>query len=218
VAACPRGRALSAETGTVEADERFLCPIDEPSGAGPLDDERAACAGVVAELQELSAKVGLGSGDLAVWIGDDARSALGARLSAARGCPTFHVGGAASAGVTPLALGAPAPTWTEALAAAAASAPGGFLERRLFVARAEPALLEAALALSVPGTSIGVLEGTGSGAVQPSALSSCRMVVGAGFGYHPDLVPEALAMLRREPGLIEGLLGDGRDRLTLVRF
>ena len=160
-------------------------------------------------MQELAAKAGLGSGDLAIWIGDDARVVLGARLAAARGCPTVHLG----AGDDPRAS-------LDALAAAAASAPGGFLERRLFVARAEPPLVEAALALVAPGTSLAFFDG-GSASVPMSALRSCRIIVAAGFGYHPDLVPEALAALRRDPHLTDGLLVEGpRDgaRLALVRL
>jgi hypothetical protein len=220
MAACPRGRALADSEEVVEAAERFLAPLDEPAGAPRLEDERAACAGVIAELQELSAKVGLGSGELAVWIGDDARSVLGARLSAGRGCPTFHLGGSAGSGVTALPLSAGAATWNEALATAAAAAPGGFLERRIFLSSAAPALVEAALSLAIPGTSLGLLDGDGGGVVRPGALSSCRLVVAAGFGYHPDLVPEALAALRRDPALTDGLIGQGaRDpaRLILLR-
>jgi hypothetical protein len=162
----------------------------------------------VAEVQELAAKAGLGSGDLAIWIGDDARMVLGARLSAARGCPTFHL----RAGDDPRAS-------QDALAAAAASAPGGFLERRIFLARADPRVVEAALALVTPGTSLAFFEG-GSAALPLSALASCRVIVAAGFGYHPDLVPEALAALRRDPHLRDGLLTEApRDetRLALVR-
>jgi hypothetical protein len=221
VAACPRGRALSESDRTVEAEERFLTPIDEPAGLAPLDDAHAACAGVVAELQELAAKAGLGSGDLAVWIGPGARPSLGARLTALRGCPTFHLDGAAAPGVTPLARVDGARAWSEALAAVAASAPGGFLERRLFVAHAQPALVDAALALAVPGASLAFLDGAGEGHLRLDALSSNRAIVAAGFGYHPDLVPEALAALRRDPALVEGLLAEGaRDeaRLTLVRL
>ena len=199
----------------VEAGERFLTAVDDPPGAPRLDDALAACAGVVAELQELSAKAGLGSGDLVVWIGDDPRMALGARLSRARGCPTFTLGAAAEA---TLRLGDGPAAWGEALAVAAASAPGGFLERRLFVARADPALLEAALALAVPGTSVAIIDGSGGGTLPAGALASCRVLVAAGFGYHPDLVPEALATLRREAALTEGLVAEGRGApMTLVR-
>jgi hypothetical protein len=176
---------------------------------------------VVAELQELSSRAGLGSGDLTVWIGAGARPALGARLSALRGCPTFHLAGAAAAGVTALSLSEGPSVWSAALTAAAASAPGGFLERRLFVSRAEPALVEAALALAVPGTSLAFLDGAGEGRLDPGALSSCRVLVGAGFGYHPDLVPEALATLRRDPTLTDGLMGgDAGDdaQLALIRL
>jgi hypothetical protein len=170
---------------------------------------------VVAELQELAARAGLGSGDLAVWIGDGPRAVLGARLSAARGCATFHLRATPGpGGGTALGLADGPSVWSDALAAAAASAPGGFLERRLFVESAEPALVESALALAAPGTSIGFIEGAGSGALPPAALASCRVVVAAGRGYHPDLIPEALAALRRDSALVDDLIavdegGDG---------
>ena len=108
-----------------------------------------------------------------------------------------------------------------ATAAAAASAPGGFLERRLFLARAEASLVEAALAVTVPGSGLGILDGAGGASLPTSALASCRVLVAAGFGYHPDLVPEALATLRREPELTSGLLAEGAPdeaRLTLLRL
>jgi hypothetical protein len=233
LAACPRGRVLvEAGVTEVEVPDRFVVALDDLGGVPPLEDARAACAGVVAELQELSARVGLGSGDLAVWIGDGARATLGARLSAARGCATFHLRSATGLGtardqdqdqdqdqvgggrIRMLSRSADAQTWSEVLAAAAAAAPGGFLERRLFVERAEPELVEAALALAVPGTSIGFIEGTGTASLPLGELSSCRVIVAAGRGYHPDLLPEALAALRRDPTLTDDLIavdegGDG---------
>jgi hypothetical protein len=217
LAACPRGRVL-VEPGApavLEVADRFVVPVDEPAGAAPLDDARAACAGVVAELQELAARVGLGSGDLAVWIGDGARAVLGARLSLARGCATFHLRASPGpGGGTALASADGPDAWSEILATAAAAAPGGFLERRLFVESAAPALVESALSLAAPGTSIGFIEGAGNGALPPAALASCRVVVAAGRGYHPDLLPEALAALRRDPTLVDDLIavddsGDG---------
>jgi hypothetical protein len=186
-----------------------------------MDDARAACAGVVAELQELSSRAGLGSGDLAVWIGDGARATLGARLSALRGCPTFHLGGAAAAGVT--ALASPTPERLER------SAGRG---RRLAPGRLPRAAPFRGPRRAGPGR-------RGAGAGRPghaawdsstvratadcrsSALASCRVLVSAGFGYHPDLVPEALAALRRDPALTEGLIGDGpatTARLAFVRL
>jgi hypothetical protein len=225
VAACERARAVW-ENGAreVELTERFLFDLDEPTGVAPLPEASAACAGVVAELQELGARAGLGSGDVAVWIGDDARTRLGARLSASRGCSTFHVsaGAPATTGVVSLPSKAPPARWIEALAAAAAAAPGGFQERRLFVARAESTLVEAALALWAPGSTLAFVDGAGPASLQPSALASGRMIVATGRGYHPDLLPEAMASLRREPGLIEDLLVEGAtpadDRLGLVRL
>jgi len=237
LAACPRGRLL-VEPGVseVEVPDRFVVALDDLTGVPPLPEAHAACAGVVAELQELAARVGLGSGDLAVWIGDGPRALLGARLSAARGCATFQLPSTPGLGlglglardqdqdpvhdqagpprIRTLSPSAGAAGWTEALAAAAAAAPGGFLERRLFLESADPALVEAALALAVPGTSIGFIEGSGAGTLSPAALASCRLIVAAGRGYHPDLLPEALAALRRDPTLTDDLIavdegGDG---------
>ena len=110
-----------------------------------------------------------------------------------------------------LSRSAGAVAWSEALAAAGAAAPGGFLERRVFVERAEAELVEAALALAVPGTSLGFIEGTGTASLPPAALSSCRVIVAAGRGYHPDLVPEALAALRRDPTLTDDLIAVDED-------
>jgi hypothetical protein len=230
LAACPRGQALvppGSQSQTVELPERFLCAVDDPTGVAALDDGEAVAAGVVAELQEAGARAGLGSGDVAVWIGEDARSTLGARLSAARGCTSFQLRSTdvgAYPGVTSLSPADGGEAWSSALAAAAAAAPGGFQERRLFVARAEASLVASALALVVPGTTLSFLDGSGAATVRPSELSSCRMIVAAGRGYHPDLVPEALAALRRDRTLtqdlvVEGALPAARDdaRLTLVR-
>jgi hypothetical protein len=179
----------------VEAGERFLTAVDDPPGAARLDDALAACAGVVAELQELSAKAGLGSGDLVVWIGDDPRMALGARLSRARGCPTFTLGAAAEA---PLRLGDGPAAWGEALAGAA----------RLGAGR-----LPRAPAVRGPRRPRAAGGGAGPGRPRHQRRDPRRqrrrhlaggrprllpVLVAAGFGYHPDLVPEALATLRRE--------------------
>jgi threonine dehydrogenase-like Zn-dependent dehydrogenase len=211
VSACARGQALvppPAGPLSLDADERFLTPLDDPA-LPPLPDAQAACAGAVAEVAELAARAGLGVGDVAVWIGDEVRCTLGARLSAARGCATFHLSAAEvppRKGVSALSLSAAAATWAAALEASAAAAPGGFQERRLFVASSAQPLVDAALALAAPGAVLGFLQPDGSAAVPPGALASCRMIVAAGRGYHPDLVPEALASLRRDPTLTDELL------------
>jgi threonine dehydrogenase-like Zn-dependent dehydrogenase len=211
VAACERGQALvgpPAGPSVVDANDRFLTPLEDLSTA-PLPEPVAACAGAVAEVAELAARSGLGAGDVAVWIGDDVRCALGARLSATRGCATFLLTSSELPprnAVNQLRLSAAPTSWSAALEAAAAAAPGGFQERRLFVARPTPLLVDAALALAAPGATLAFLESVGSAAVSPGALASCRMIVAAGRGYHPDLVPEALASLRRDPTLTDGLL------------
>jgi hypothetical protein len=215
VSACPQGRASAARAeGDLEIDERFLTALDDPAGVGPLAPAQAVCAGVVAEVQELAARAGLGAGDLAVWIGDDARCALGARLTASRGVTTFSLGAGFGSGekVSVLDPAGDPPTWDQSLTAAASGAPGGFQERRLFVAQATPGLVAAAVALVAPGTTLAFLDGRGGGAVDPATLAPGRMIVGVGRGYHPDLVPEALAALRRDPALTEGLFGDEASR------
>jgi threonine dehydrogenase-like Zn-dependent dehydrogenase len=213
MAACPRGQALTGAP-VIEASERFPTPLDDPPEVAALDEGRAACAGAVAQVQELAARAGLGSGDLAVWIGDDALTTLGARLATARGCATFQV----RADEDPQ-------RWVEAVAAAAAGAPGGFIERRLFLASADPASIAAARALTAPGATLAFLDGSGSGALRPSDLPSSRILVGDVRAYHPDLVAEALAALRRAPAVLQDLLTEGaapadRDprRLTLIKL
>jgi hypothetical protein len=211
VAACPRGRSsVNGRDSALELPERFLTALDEPVGVAPLAPEQAACAGVVAECQELAARAGLGGGDLTVWIGDDARCSLGARLTAARGLTTFRIGGAGVALREKIVALDPAGDprgWNEELTAAASGAPGGFQERRLFVAQAAPGLLAAAAALIAPGTTVTILDGRGGGSLDLAALAPGRMILGVGRGYHPDLVPEALAALRRDASLTADLVG-----------
>jgi hypothetical protein len=233
VAACPRGHALAGAGAALleaTATERFATPVDDPPGTPALADAPAACAGVVAQVQELAARAGLGSGDLAVWIGDDALTTLGARLSATRGCATFQLTTTpalepSGAGVTVLRVQDGHQSWTGALAAAAAAAPGGFLERRLFVARADSPSVDAAVALVAPGATLSFLDGSGGAALRPQDLPSTRVLIADPRAYHPDLVPEALATLRREPALVQDLIVEPASgaaagdpgRLTLLR-
>jgi hypothetical protein len=219
LAACPRGRRLDASAPEIEVSDRFLTDVDDPPGSARLHDAAAACAGLVAEVQEASARAGLGPGDAVVWIGDDARCALGARLAAARGCASFTLGapGAARAGVTDLDASAGAESWAAALAAPAASAPGGFQERRLFLSRAGEDEVAAALALAAPGAVLTFLDGRGPASLRPADLPLCRIIVAAGWGYHPDFVPEALAALRSDEGLVADLLAGETPPWTLVR-
>jgi hypothetical protein len=211
VAACPRGHTLAdaapglAPGMEIELDGRFLVALDEPGGATPLDDQRAASAGLVAEVLETTARAGLGPEHLAVWIGDDARCALGAGLSAARGCPTFRLASAppttnasSPPAVTELAPTGDAAAWREALQATPSAAPGGVRERRLFLASADPPSLAAALALLEPGSALSLLDASGGALLPLSQVVLGRVLVAVGGRYHPDFLPEALAVLRRE--------------------
>jgi hypothetical protein len=219
VAACPRGRPLledsdAREPAAVrELDGRFIAPVDEPAGVTPLDDEQAVCAGLVAEVLEACARAGLGPEHLAVWLGDGLRSRIGARLGAGLGCPTFlGITGEAVPeipGVTSLRLDLDLGAWRSAVQAGAATAPGEFRERRLFVTGGDPAASAVLLALADPGTTMFFLDPSAGPALVPSALPSCRVLIGGGH-FHPDFVPEALAAVRRDPELVRGLVPPGR--------
>jgi hypothetical protein len=195
-------------------DGRFVTPVDEPAGAAPLDDSRAAGAGAVAAAVEAMARAGLGPEQVAVWLGADPRSRLGARLSARRGCPTFVAGqgpgSPSDAGVTLLPAGGPA-AWRDAVSAAAPVGPE-LRPRRLFVAGDDAEAAAVALALAEPGATLVFLTAP-RGVVLPVAeLALCRVLIGSG-GYHPDLIPEAFAALRGDPDLLDGLIVTSSDRI-----
>jgi threonine dehydrogenase-like Zn-dependent dehydrogenase len=202
VSACAHGRPSlpdpATETRTLDLPERFLTPVDVPAEAERLSDEVAVCAGFAATLIDATASAGLTPGDLAIWLGDQLVSDAGSALSAARGCSAFRIAGSGGdlPGVTLLAPDAGVADWLAAFAAAESAGPTGRRARRLFVSGGAAAQLAEACALADPGSTIALL-GTagaalGSGLVLPER---CRLL--ALGGYHPDLVPEALAALRR---------------------
>jgi len=228
VAACPRGRRVvpAGETAgalSIHIDDlepRFLTPVDEPAGAAPLADEDAACAGVLAEVIDASARAGLGPEQIAVWLGDDARSTLGARLAARRGCPTYLAGAGDSADLGPTLLPLDdSDAWRRALGGLAAG-PGELRLRRLFVAGSDPAASAVARSLLEPGATLSFLPPVPAAALDLRELTLCRVIVGA--GYHPDLVTEALSLLRADPALVEALVVPGTaavpGRLVLSRL
>jgi hypothetical protein len=200
VAACPRRRPSFPDPSVeVELEGRFLAPIDD--SAGPIEDSVAATAGLVAELLELIARAGVGPEQLAAWIGDDPRTAVGVRLCARVGAVSLTAT-ADDAG-------------RAALEAAEQNAPGGFRERRLFALGDQPRSLAALLQ---PGTTVSVLDGPGTWLCAED-LTLCRVLV-AGSDYHPDFVPEALSALRADPGLLAGTVVAGNApearRLVLI--
>jgi threonine dehydrogenase-like Zn-dependent dehydrogenase len=229
VAACPRGRPLFEAAGrpaVLELEGRFLTPIDEPAGATSLGDDAAACAGVVAEVSDAQARAGLGPEQVAVWLGDDPRARIGARLTARRGCPCFRLGAPgeeAEAGVTVLDVAAAPATWAAAVAAVASAGPGELRARRLFVTTAAQEAIIAALSLVEPGATLVFLGAPAAPPIRLADLPLCRVLVGQrGGAYHPDLVPEALAALRADPALLAGLIvpadGPVPGRLAVVRL
>ena len=223
VAVCPRGRRLIEVEGprAVEhdVDGRFVTAVDEPAGAAPLDDAHAACAGAVASIIEATARAGLGPEQVSVWLGRDLRSRIGARYAAKRGCPSLVAAqGEPSpfdAGVTMLPANAGA--WADAVRAVAPIGPE-LRPRRLFIAGDEPEAAADAMALAEPGTTL-VFLGAPAATLRIDELALCRVLIGGGR-YHPDLIPEALAALRSDPDLVDGLIVSGADAipgfLTLV--
>lgn len=207
VASCPRAQTPFAgvpgppRDPLLLASERFLIPVDD-GGAPPLEDGRAACAGIVAEVLEVAARAGLGPGDLTIWAGADVRCLVGARWSAARGCPSFVLRSGtvpASPGVVALDRDQGPQGWQQTLAASAQVSAQAVRERRLFLGAGSEDDLQAALALVEPGTTVSFLGGAPSTSVRSGDLPSCRVLIGARApgGYHPDLVPEALASLAK---------------------
>jgi threonine dehydrogenase-like Zn-dependent dehydrogenase len=222
IAVCARGRRLIAGDARAldhEIDGRFVTGIDEPAGVAPLDDTHAACAGAVASVIEATARAGLGPEQVSVWLGGDPRSRIGARYAAKRGCPSLvaahDLPSACDAGVTMLPEDVRA--WGDAVRAVAPVGPE-LRPRRLFVAGTEPEPAADVLALVEPGTTL-VFLGAPAAALRIDHLVLCRVLIGGGR-YHPDLIPEALAALRSDPDLVDGLVVSGAEPipgcLTLV--
>jgi threonine dehydrogenase-like Zn-dependent dehydrogenase len=213
VAACPRGHAPFAgltapPAAPLElASERFLTPVDVAGDA--LEDPVAVTAGLAAEVIEAAARAGLGPGQVAVWAGTDARCVLGARWAAARAATSFHLRHPpAPAAAIPLDLGDGPERWRDTIAAALQQAHGA-PERRLFLGGRSADEARAALALADPGTTISFLPGAPAVALDTRAHPLSRILTaGASEGrYHPDLVTEALAALRKGEMDLADLVG-----------
>jgi threonine dehydrogenase-like Zn-dependent dehydrogenase len=198
-AACPSAMSTipaEPEAAALDLPERFLTPIDHAGAPGPLPPEVAAGAGLVAFAIQAVAAANLTAGDLAIWIGGGPVADVGGQLTAGRGARTVMLGATpARAGLERFDSAAQA---LPALAQEPSSAESAHQRstRRLFLTRTDGATLRAASQMADAGAVL-VLMGPGSSRLggdlelPPEARLAC---VG---GYHPDLVPEALALLRR---------------------
>jgi 6-hydroxycyclohex-1-ene-1-carbonyl-CoA dehydrogenase len=212
-AACPSARpGLSREHASgVELPERYLTPLDEPAVAA-LDPMTIIGAGLVAEALDATARSGLGPGETAIWIGRAPWTLVGAAFTSRRGCRTFLLGDDAAVavgeGVTRLESGAGSACWlaaiSEAEAAATAGPHAGRPERRIYVYGRDTALARAALELSVSGATLSFRLGAPAALTGLEAAPVLRVLIGG--GYHPDLVPEALAALARGQIDVSGAL------------
>jgi threonine dehydrogenase-like Zn-dependent dehydrogenase len=184
----------------VEPPERFLTPLDDPSGpaSSPLSSEVAAAAGLVALAIQAAAAANLTAGDVAIWVGNGVLAEVGAQLTASRGARSLRLGPGAGAADPSVEHHRSVPELLAELQATAA--PEGTAHqrstRRLFVTRPEVDALSAAIQLADPGCALALVV---RGSVRlPADLAlppETRLTIVS--GYHPDLVPEALALLRR---------------------
>ena len=219
--ALPEDPVSPASGVMLELPDRFLTSLDDPPGLPELASATALVAGPVALALHALAMASASPGDLAVWLGEGPIARLGARVSAARGLkahllvqgdgPASQVEGvevsrsfdtldaALAAAAAPEPAVPPEPTPTRPSSAGHAAARG---QRHLFLASA--AMLPMAAARASVGGTITVL-GPGplrlpAGLELPPEVRLLRIA-----GYHPDFVPEALALLRREPALADEL-------------
>ncbi|HEY2902381.1 MAG TPA: hypothetical protein VGL59_17495 [Polyangia bacterium] len=205
--ACPHQRTpiTLSHHSAVDVPDRFLTELGEPAWVD-LRSEVVAGAGLVAEILDATARSGLGPGDTAIWIGDEPWVSLGATFSARRSCRTFTIGAVGSNAGNESAIGEPILTlapkadphdWQATIAAAeAASGAGhGRPERRIFVYGRAPAWATMALSLAAPGATLAFRRGLPDQLAGFDRLVAARVLIGG--GYHPDLIPEALAVLAR---------------------
>lgn len=180
-----RPLAAVAPPAAIEAERRFVTPIDEPAGVAPLADETAVHAGVVAFALHAHALASLAPGDVALWIGATPLAAVGAAVATASGAHAFSAAATASAA----SLG-------QQLAATTANPDLAHGARKplLFLADPTPPAWQLAATLAEPGATIVAL---GTSSLPPLALPrDTRLTLLS--AYHPDFLPEALAMLRRD--------------------
>ncbi len=208
-------QTISAGDGrSITVPERFITAI----GDDTMPAARAIAAGLVAAVIGAAGRAGLGAGDTAIWLGEPAWVRVGSSWSVGRGCRAFTLGLSpspspsaatpapiAAATALPLPLEAGPIAWRTLIAdAEAAGGPaGGRPERRIFVCGAGPDLARAALDLVTPGSTLSFLRGAPPALTGLDAAPPLRIFTGG--AAHPDLVPEALATLRRAEADVDGL-------------
>jgi threonine dehydrogenase-like Zn-dependent dehydrogenase len=179
----------------LEVPERFLTPLDEPAPARPLPSQLAAGAGLVALAIQASAAANLTAGDVAIWLGGGVLADVGAQLTAGRGARTLVLGGPGPARPAIEALPSPSDLLAHLQAEPLADAAEHQCStRRVFLTRTEGPVLRAASLLADAGASL-VTIGRGVARPGPELLLPPEIRVTRISGYHPDLVPEALALL-----------------------
>jgi hypothetical protein len=185
----------------IEVPERFITAI----GDDTMPPTRAIAAGLVAAVIGAAGRAGLGAGDTAIWLGEQALVRVGSSWSVGRGCRTFVWGGAVAPAALALPLEAGPMAWRTLIAEAeAAGGPaGGRPERRIFVCGAGDDLARAALDLVTPGSTLSFLRGAPASLTGLDAAPPLRILTGG--AAHPDLIPEALATLRRTEVDVDGL-------------
>jgi threonine dehydrogenase-like Zn-dependent dehydrogenase len=222
VAICPARRTLidasSSVPAAVEAPDRFLTPLDDLPDLPALPSPVALLAGPVALAQQALALASAGPGDAAVWLGGDALARLGARTAAARGLKTFLLAapGDPAPSVDGVTSASDPALLREAIAAAETPAGGHATrtQRHLIATRSAPALWPLAAQLAAPGGTLTLL-GPGPLLLPAIELPAELRLLRTGT-YHPDLVPESLALLRREPGFAEHLRAVETASFTLA--
>lgn len=172
-AVCPAAKPLALRTGeTVEVPERFVTPIDS---AAALGLEQAVCAGVVAEVVDAAARVGLHAGDTVEWVGEDPLLDVGHAWASARGIKSARW----ERQSPPAAAGDPA------------AAPGKF-----FIDGASDTAWEIAQPRVTPGAFVVFVGRT----TRARHLDLGRWPLATFLvqrSYHPDFISEALAVLAR---------------------
>jgi threonine dehydrogenase-like Zn-dependent dehydrogenase len=196
--ACAHRRTIftRGEDPAVAVPERFITAVDDD-----LQPLQAIAAGFVVEIIGAAARAGLGPGETAIWLGEAPWSTAGAAWSARRGCRAFLLAapGAAAraAGATALDVDAGPASWRRMIeeSEAAGGPGGGRPERRIFICGRAPVLAEAALSLAGPGATLSFLHG--APAVLSGLDTAAPLRLFTAGAAHPDLVPEALAAIRR---------------------
>jgi D-arabinose 1-dehydrogenase-like Zn-dependent alcohol dehydrogenase len=181
----------------LELPERFLTPIDEPPAGQLITSEAAAGAGLVALAIQAAAAANLTAGDVALWLGGGVVAEVGAQLTAGRSARTLVLGEPGSTGATIESFSSPSDLRARLEAEPPAESAGHQRStRRLFLTRIDAAILEAASQLAEAGASL-VSIGRGPARLGPELILPPETRLARVSGYHPDLVPEALALLAR---------------------